>query len=165
VGNDDFSPMNEVTGGRVPAPIWKRLHEVADRGKQPMSVAGIPLDGTYQRVAAIDPLPAQVIPQTTDETPDISTDTAAEAPDDVKNVLDGMFNLFEKPERQASVRKVAAGRVSKVKSAARPNRVPRNTSLQPEQAAGRKKSNFLEKLFRPRKRVEKKKEKKGLFGF
>ena len=30
VGNDDFSPMNNITGGAVPAPIWKRIMEVAD---------------------------------------------------------------------------------------------------------------------------------------
>ena len=30
-GNDDFTPMNEVTGGLLPAPVWKRIMLVAER--------------------------------------------------------------------------------------------------------------------------------------
>jgi penicillin-binding protein 1A len=165
VGNDDFSPMNEITGGRVPAPIWKRLQEVADRGKPPTAIAGIPLDGTYQQVASAEPVASPVVPQNNDETPDVSVDTAAEQPDDVQNVLDGMFGLFEKPVKQANVKKIAAGRVTRVKNANRTPKIPRVIVARPTPIEAKKKRNFLEKLFTPRKRAEKKKEKKGLFGF
>ncbi|NJM31333.1 MAG: hypothetical protein HC855_15735, partial [Rhizobiales bacterium] len=45
VGNDDFTPMNDVTGGLIPAPIWKNIMMVAEQGLTPTSLAGIPLDG------------------------------------------------------------------------------------------------------------------------
>ena len=52
VGNDDFSPMRQVTGGLIPAPAWKRIMEVAEAGEKPTSLAGIPLDDTYAVAAA-----------------------------------------------------------------------------------------------------------------
>ena len=35
VGNDDGRPMNKVTGGELPAGIWKRFMAVAEAGKTP----------------------------------------------------------------------------------------------------------------------------------
>ncbi len=35
VGNDDGRPMNKVTGGELPAGIWKRFMTVAEAGKPP----------------------------------------------------------------------------------------------------------------------------------
>jgi penicillin-binding protein 1A len=51
VGNDDFSPMEKVTGGMVPAPTWKRIMNVAEQGEVPLGLAGIPLDESYISVA------------------------------------------------------------------------------------------------------------------
>ena len=51
VGNDDFSPMEKVTGGMVPAPTWKRIMNVAEKNETPMGLAGLPLDKTYTAIA------------------------------------------------------------------------------------------------------------------
>ncbi len=47
VGNDDNTPMNEITGGKIPAPTWKRIMEVAEAGLQPEGLPGIPFDEKY----------------------------------------------------------------------------------------------------------------------
>ena len=51
-GNDDFTPMKEVTGGLLPAPTWKRIMVEAERGLQPVGLAGVPYDETYAAAAA-----------------------------------------------------------------------------------------------------------------
>lgn len=160
VGNDDFSPMNEITGGRVPAPIWKRVQEIADRGLPPASLPGVPLDDTYlPLVVEVLPVAEAVLPIGNDETPDLSAESAVEETDDVKNVLDGMFALFKEPAKTTGVKRITPGRVSQVKAAGRVLKLPSsNTEVE-------KKQNFLEKLFSPRKREQKKKVKKGLFDF
>ncbi len=101
VGNDDFTPMNNITGGSVPAPIWKRVHEFADRGKRPTGLLGIPLDASYVQVAPKEP-EAAAIAAIDEEAPDITIDSPPEQPDDVKNVLNSMFELFEKKQRPGS---------------------------------------------------------------
>lgn len=50
VGNDDNSPMREVTGGRIPAQLWKQLVQRAEEG-----VAAQPLDRNAQPVFEPEP--------------------------------------------------------------------------------------------------------------
>ena len=102
-GNDDFTPMNEVTGGLIPAPTWKDIMLVAESGLKPEGLAGIPYDGSYV-VAAVEPAHPDPAPPAMDETDQSaagSTPVTAQ-PDDVSQVLNGMFNLFEedKPRQQ-----------------------------------------------------------------
>jgi penicillin-binding protein 1A len=98
VGNDDFSPMNEVTGGKIPAPIWKDIMLVAEEGKTPTALAGLPLDGSYTQVAAAVVNDAN----TPVESPDATADTAvAVSVDPGQDVLDGMLNLFDNKQRPA----------------------------------------------------------------
>jgi penicillin-binding protein 1A len=153
VGNDDFSPMNEVTGGRIPAPLWKSIMEVAEQGFQPKALAGLPLDGSYAKLATAEPSSAVV-----EETPDVTADTAEASTGDAgQDVLNGMFNLFEK--------KKSVNRVVRNKKKAFNNRRKagsRETALQLPKANARRqpKRNFLDTLFRP-----KKKKRKPLFSF
>ena len=40
IGNDDFSPMKRITGGSLPATIWRELMEAAHRTKPPAALPG-----------------------------------------------------------------------------------------------------------------------------
>jgi len=40
LGNDDFSPMKRMTGGSVPATIWRKLMETAHKDKPPAALPG-----------------------------------------------------------------------------------------------------------------------------
>ncbi len=40
LGNDDFSPMKRITGGSLPARIWRQLMEAAHRDKPPAALPG-----------------------------------------------------------------------------------------------------------------------------
>jgi penicillin-binding protein 1A len=40
VGNDDGKPMNHTTGGSLPAEIWHRVMDVANRGRPPLPLPG-----------------------------------------------------------------------------------------------------------------------------
>ena len=62
LGNDDFTPMKEVTGGLLPAPIWKRIMMEAERGLQPVGFAGVPYDESYAVAAAEAPAAVQAAP-------------------------------------------------------------------------------------------------------
>jgi penicillin-binding protein 1A len=149
VGNDDYSPMNEVTGGRIPAPAWKKIMEVAEAGLAPESVAGIPLDDTYTAVAAAEPLDGVPI---ADETPG-AVDVAVGG--ETRDILDDISSLFQKEQRVLTAPESAA-----------------STSLYGDDGDGlvlpkanvRKKSkgDFLDSLFKPKK---KKKKRKKFFSF
>jgi penicillin-binding protein 1A len=95
VGNDDFTPMDKVTGGLIPAPAWKQIMDVAEAGQKPESLAGIPLDETYTLLAAAQP--EATLAPVTDETDASAPDTPlAEAdPAGVDVVLNDMFALFK----------------------------------------------------------------------
>jgi penicillin-binding protein 1A len=154
VGNDDFSPMKEVTGGRIPAPAWKRIMEVAEAGLAPKSVAGIPLDGSYTAVAvAAQPTPLQ---PGADESPDV-TQVAVDG--DAKDILDGMIALFQK--QPAGRRKTGLGSLQGRKKS---GKLARNRGLVLPKANTNRDSSgkFLESLFSPKK---KKSRKKQLFSF
>lgn len=101
-GNDDFTPMNNVTGGLIPAPTWKDIMLVAENGLKPEGLAGIPYDGSYVVAAAEPSVPVAASTDETDQSAAVNTPVAAQ-PDDVSQVLNGMFNLFEqdKPRQQS----------------------------------------------------------------
>ncbi len=109
VGNDDNTPMDgskafAVTGGRVPAPAWKRIMDVAEEGLTPEGLPGVPMDDTYKVAPPVAANPADPVTPATDETvpaaavdpalPDLTAEGYGASADD-KNILDGMFNLFD----------------------------------------------------------------------
>ena len=70
VGNDDNSPTNKVTGGLVPAMIWREVMEPAHRGLTPRPLPGTPqvamsgpatvTDQQYDQGAAEEPSPPAI---------------------------------------------------------------------------------------------------------
>jgi len=56
VGNDDDSPMRKVTGGLVPAALWKQVMTVAEQGLPPR-----PLDRTPEPASVSDSLAADQV--------------------------------------------------------------------------------------------------------
>ena len=162
-GNDDFTPMKEVTGGLIPAPTWKRIMAEAERGLQPIGLAGVPYDETYAAAAA--ELPAVQGPLASDERDQAAgAAIAAAAPEeDVNSVLTGMFDLFEAAPSAAAV---AAAKASASKMASQEALVlPKANVDQPENP--RRRNRILEQIFggdegrdQPKR---KKKKKKTLF--
>ena len=59
IGNDDSSPMRGVTGGSLPAEIWRRMMTVAERGKPstPLNLSSTepPVDNSIFDVSAAAP--------------------------------------------------------------------------------------------------------------
>ncbi len=51
-GNDDFSEMNKVTGGLLPAEAWKRFMIEAEATKVAAALPGVPLDESYAKYIA-----------------------------------------------------------------------------------------------------------------
>jgi membrane peptidoglycan carboxypeptidase len=158
VGNDDFSPMNEVTGGRIPAPLWKNIMDVAEQGLKPQGLAGIPLDDSFAQVAVAEP--TANTPAIAEESPDATADTAIVASNDPgQDVLNGMLNLFDKKKPviiNGQGRKKTSKARRKVASGDSALRLPRaNANRAP-------KRNFLDSLFRPQGQ---KKKRKPLFSF
>jgi penicillin-binding protein 1A len=99
LGNDDFSETNRVTGGLIPAAIWKDIMLVAENGQTPEGLAGIPLDESYS-VAAAEGTASSAEDGETGPVP--GTQAGAESGDAVTLVLNDMFNLFKdaKPKTQ-----------------------------------------------------------------
>jgi len=166
VGNDDNTPMdgskaNAVTGGRVPAPAWKRIMDVAEEGLTPEGLPGVPMDDTYKVAPPVAVNPAA---PATNETVAATVDPALPDPiaegygasADDKNVLDGMFNLFDTPEQQA-VTTLPAPRP-------KANRVSNTTGLVLPKAnlSAKKRRTLMEILFG---QDAAKKKQKGIFGF
>jgi penicillin-binding protein 1A len=192
VGNDDFRPMNEVTGGKVPAPVWKRIMDVAEAGLERKALAGVPLDATYAEVpvpsnqpAAQQPIDDAVSGLLENVANGETDDAVGAAPDDDANdVLRGMMTLFEGNKQQVKQRKLrrrsAEGRRTRVASrnaqsqprlrrAARQTAyvIPRaNTGYNVPRGNGRagNKPNFFDRLFRVNK-SGKNKRRKPLFSF
>lgn len=146
VGNDDFTPMNEVTGGRIPAPLWKSITDVAEKSFAPKALAGLPLDESYVQTASAEIASATTIAE---ESPDVTLDTAAGAvsSDPGQDVLNGMLNLFDKKPV------VNIGSKPTKRKNTRSNRKQRdlNAALQLPRANARAapKPNFLDSLLRP----------------
>lgn len=168
LGNDDFTPMKEVTGGLLPAPIWKRIMAEAERGLQPVGLAGVPYDDSYALAAAELPA-ADAVPS--DETDQAAGSGApAEAgSQDVNTVLNGMFDLFEAAPSAAAV--AAAKAKAKAKggggNASQQALVLPKANVQTE--TRKKKRRFMEQIFgdntedAPSQPKKKKKKKKTLF--
>jgi membrane peptidoglycan carboxypeptidase len=57
-GNDDFTSMNKLTGGILPAMTWKRVMDVAEESKVAVGLPGIPLTEEYAIWVAEHPAPA-----------------------------------------------------------------------------------------------------------
>jgi penicillin-binding protein 1A len=108
VGNDDNTPMNgskefAVTGGRVPAPAWKRIMDVAELGLKPEGFAGVPMDDTYKPLPTpiIDPALVALAPALpankplVDEVATAAPDASAEPDFESVSVLNGMMDLFQ----------------------------------------------------------------------
>lgn len=172
VGNDDFTPMKEVTGGLIPAPVWKRIMMEAERGLQPVGFAGVPYDETYAVAAAQAPQPVapESVSDETDQAQGADTDTqqAAAQTGDVNGVLNGMFDLFEPTPTAAAAAAAAAAKSAASKREALV--LPKANVDEP--TSTKRKRNFVEKIFggdedpiqadEPKKK-KKKKKKKTLF--
>jgi penicillin-binding protein 1A len=144
VGNDDFTPMKEVTGGRIPAPAWKSIMDVAEAGLAPASLAGVPLDDSYTTVAAA--VPAGIEPAA-EETPDTLDAVVAE---DTRDILDGMLALFQKrparPSDGAKSDKAQAGNRTATRNGAASLVLPKPNVKR------KSRSDFIDSLLPPKKR-------------
>ena len=52
-GNDDFSEMNKLTGGILPAATWKKIMLEAEKTEVAAGLPGIPLDDSYAKYVAV----------------------------------------------------------------------------------------------------------------
>ena len=140
-GNDDFTPMREVTGGLIPAPTWRKIMLEAERGLTPEGLAGIPYDDSYA-VAAAD-IPAKPAdPPVADESDQMAAVDAPDAqPGDVNNVLNGMFDLFEAKPQPPAPKKVVASTRKPASDVQAPAKAPTKT----ERRKGDR--NLIEQIF------------------
>lgn len=168
-GNDDFTAMNEVTGGLLPAPAWKDIMLIAERGLTPESLAGVPYDESYAVAAALPQQPVEVAiapPADEQDQGDAVAMPAAAEQDDVSDVLNGMFNLFEQKAAPTAVSAIAAAKPKPRKAKQQALVLPKANVQSAAVAKRERKRSFFEKIFgssddsRPRK---KKKKNKNLF--
>lgn len=169
VGNDDFTPMEKVTGGLIPAPTWKRIMDVAEAGQKPVGLAGIPLDDSYTAVAAAQPdlnlqpvsdevdTSGQDVPPPADPNV-VTTDTPSQpaANDGVDVVLKDMFSLFEKDKTP----KKPAPKKPKVAKVQNDQLILPDANVSRDNSGG-----FLESIFGTRDASRQRRKKKTLFGF
>ncbi len=154
VGNDDFTPMDKVTGGLIPAPTWKQIMDVAEAGLKPESLAGIPLDDTYTLTAAAQP--ETTLAPVSDETDATAPATPLATTDQpgVDVVLNDMFSLFNEKKAPTS------------QPVSKPKRVARNepdTLVLPSANTTKKRAkDFFESLTKPIQAFKKKRKKKTL---
>ncbi len=159
-GNDDFTMMEKVTGGLIPAPTWKSIMLVAEAGQTPESLAGIPLDDSYTPVTVAAVADATATSDETDQ-PVSDGELPASQSGDVSVVLNDMFNLFEQPSAKPKI---------KTQTQAQAQQKPKQQALILPQANAKtdavKKRNFLDKLFGSsgEKSKPRKKKKKPIFG-
>ena len=169
VGNDDNTPMsgtkaNAITGGRVPAPAWKRIMDVAEFGLTPEGLPGVPLDSSYTPPPTVSP---ENLPTVASAAAPVDAIAAIAEGDDnsagadvvdgsAKDILDGMFNLFQNQNPVTPQSKPNKTFVP-VKTVSRPLILPQaNTQV------GNNVS-FFDKLFN-RSKKKKKQKRKTLFG-
>jgi penicillin-binding protein 1A len=168
VGNDDNTSMdgtkaNAVTGGRVPAPAWKRIMDVAEFGLTPEAIPGVPLDGTYTPAPSVVPLDVVATNVSVDAgaTPADQVDNSAgneEVDSGAKDILNGMFNLFDDPTSAAPQ---PPPRIVRTVVAPRP--VSRPLVLPRANTTAKKSVSFFDRLF-GRDPNRKKVKRKSLFG-
>ncbi|HUR44065.1 MAG TPA: penicillin-binding transpeptidase domain-containing protein, partial [Aestuariivirga sp.] len=167
-GNDDFSPMNEVTGGLVPAPTWRSIMLVAEAGLPPKGLPGIPFDETYVQVASASLPNAIAGADETDQAVSDPTTAAATDPDDVSQVLKGMFSLFEEKEngkskKKSKVQKAKAEGLVLPKANAKA-KAKSEAAAEAEPSADEDRT-FLDSIFGSVDEQEKPRKKKSLFNF
>ncbi len=123
VGNDDNTPMASskalaVTGGRIPAPAWKRIMDVAEFGVKPEGLPGVPLDDTYtppptqvadlSATAATQPDQTIIAPDEESAAAALAAEDSAVAdgePDaDSKDILNSMIDLVQPANTQQADR-------------------------------------------------------------
>jgi penicillin-binding protein 1A len=145
-GNDDFTPMKEVTGGLVPAPTWKRIMVEAERGLRPIGLAGVPYDETYAAAAAELPGAAEPLPSDErDQAAGAATASAAGEDEDVNTVLTGMFDLFEAAPSAAAVAAASAKAKASKKKTTQEALVLPKANVQPENR--KKRRRLMEQIF------------------
>ncbi len=89
-GNDDFSPMRRVTGGRLPAQTWHDFMVNAERGGVPVALPGVSVTDEYS-----------IADEEFDETTEIAL-LEASSRDPVVKVLYTMAGLFKNAETKTS---------------------------------------------------------------
>ncbi len=147
-GNDDFTPMNEVTGGLLPAPTWKRIMVEAERGLTPISVAGIPYDESYAVAVAESSPPVPATPATDESDQGADGNIPANDTGDVNNVLNGMFDLFEEtPPPAAAAAAATAVASTKVKKKKKPQEALVLPKANVKAEGKKRKRNFVEQIF------------------
>jgi len=163
VGNDDFSPMKDITGGLIPAPIWKRVTQVADRDARPTALAGIPLDASFIQVAEAHAADDPDAPLAVDEKPDLSEESSAAPKGEVEDVLNGMFQLFEKDAKPIGKRKVETAKPANTAVLTIEPAVPATLELPKTNTTSTSKpgrKNLIDTLFGKKKPADKNQKKK-----
>jgi penicillin-binding protein 1A len=176
VGNDDSTPMHDITGGKIPAPIWKRIMDVAEAGKPPEALAGLPITEEHLKfaaeqerlkaetqVAAISPdttQPVIFVDGTPDELPAATPEVAAPQQTST-DVLTGMFNAFDRKSQVVRPKRVGKAKAQARRSSQDPYNIPRANT----RSSGDK--SFLDRIFGndPGEPKRKKKKKKDLIFF
>ncbi len=188
VGNDDFSPMNDVTGGKVPAPVWKRIMDVAEAGKPAEALAGLPITEEHLKfaaeqeklkaetqVASVDPNTVDAgkgdmetkgttgdtvifVPAAADEAPASTPDTPGESS---TAVLTGMFDAFQPKTEVIKPKRVSKQRAKRNRTQTAYN-IP-ETSSRESSARESNDRSFIDKVFgrdkaEPRRKKKKKKD-------
>jgi len=78
-GNDDFTPMNNVTGGLLPAATWKEVMLWAEQPQVGTALPGVPMEERYVRYALENPAaPLEDVPDMSAD--DVIADASAETP-------------------------------------------------------------------------------------
>jgi penicillin-binding protein 1A len=100
LGNDDYSPTNNMTGGSLPAMVWHEVMSYAHQGIEIKSIPGlVPLDAVPGAVAQVRPSGFEIV---TPARPSVLTKRGAE----VLGVIDDQFRAnqtrrAEDPQRRA----------------------------------------------------------------
>ncbi len=113
-GNDNYSEMNRVTGGSLPAMTWKTFMLEAEKGQIAKGLPGVPLNGSYAKFASRGdgkvtipsiPKPDAVFRRTSTELGGsgvvVFQPTRKQRPGPVVSVLRDMFSLFGSKKTQS----------------------------------------------------------------
>ncbi len=171
VGNDDNTSMNDITGGRIPAPVWKQIMTVAEEGQTPEGFVGMPFDETYVlAAAALEKEKAEeaviqnadgslsipeLVPAISEEAPAATPATATQ--DDANDVLKGMFNLFEK-DKPRKINGQGTAKTTKKKRRVRDQAASSIYELPKANAKRESRRTFFDRLFNADKKPKKKKQ-------
>ena len=85
-GNDDFTPMNKVTGGLLPAGTWREVMLWAEQPQVGASLPGVPMEQRYVQYAMENPaLPLDDVPDMSAD--DTVADASVETPDEPTTII------------------------------------------------------------------------------